>query len=81
MAAHRAGRIREQYRAREEWLINGRWKMNKISEQKAILKEYEIIDKLKNAEIEKYMARDKRKSETIAALQQGIEHLKEQMES
>lgn len=55
--------------------------MNKISEQKAILKEYEIIDKLKNAEIEKYMARDKRKSETIAALQQGIEHLKEQMES
>ena len=59
-------RIREQCRAREEWLVNDKWKMDKIAEQEAAIKEYEVSNR--------------QKSETIAELQWQVDSLKQEIE-
>ena len=71
-------RIREKCRAREEWLINDKWKRDKIAEQeleiadqKAIIKEYEISDKKKSETIAKLQEEMKRQKQEIEELKRG----------
>ena len=66
-------RIREQCRAREEWLINDKWKRDKIAEQEAELKK-------KDSEIEELKSRDKENIRTIEKLMREIKEMKSQSE-
>ena len=61
-------RIREQCRAREDWIINDRWKTETIAEQA------ETIAELTQAK-EKLLANDKIQKGTIAELTQAKEEL------
>ena len=52
-------RIREKCRAREQWLINDKWKTDRLAEQEDTIAQQEVT-------IRKYEISDKKKSDTIA---------------
>ena len=79
-------RIREKCRAREQWLINDKWKRDKIAEleteiadQKTTIKEYEISDKKKSETISEQKAEITEQKTKISALQKEIEELRNQI--
>ena len=78
--------IREQCRAREEWIINDNRKNEIIEQQRAAMDEYEINDKRKNeiieqqrAAIEEYEINDNRKNEIIEQQKREMEDLKQEI--
>ncbi len=80
--------IREKCRARDEWIINDKWKTDTIAQQEAALKEYEINDKWKTdtiaqqeATLKEYEINDKRKTDTIAQQSDTITQLRNEMGS
>ncbi len=64
--------IREQCRAREEWIINDNWKNETIEQQKKAIEEFEINDKWKNETIEQQKRAIEQKNETIEQQEQAI---------
>ena len=67
-------RIREQCRAREEWIINDKWKTNKIAE-------LEQENEKQKQEIEKQKQEAKSQKQENESLKQEIEYLKKQLKS
>ena len=69
-------RIREQCRAREEWIINDKWKRDKIAEQEAELKKKDSMLEKKDSEIKKKDSMLEKKDSMLEKKDSEIEELK-----